>query len=65
MYKGIFIALLIVGILLTIFGISEMESFGSDVSRFFTGTPTDRSMWLLIGGIVCGVVGLFGLLSKK
>jgi H+/Cl- antiporter ClcA len=65
MYKGLFVALLVIGILLTIFGISEMESFGSDVSRFFTGSPTDRSMWLLIGGIACGVIGLFGLLSSR
>ena len=36
------------------------NSFGSDVSRFFTGSPTDKAIWMLIGGIVAAVVGLAG-----
>jgi hypothetical protein len=52
------IALLVGGIILTIFGINAAESFGSDVSRFFTGSPTDRSIWMLIGGIIMAIVGL-------
>ena len=51
------LSLLIVGILLTIMGITEMDSFSSEVSRFFTGNPTDRSMWLLVGGIGTIMVG--------
>lgn len=57
MNKGIGLALLAVGIALIIFGISASESIGSDVSRFFTGKPTDKSMWLLLGGIAATVVG--------
>jgi gas vesicle protein len=41
-----------------IIGINATNSFGSEVSRFFTGSPTDKSIWLLIGGIVASVVGL-------
>lgn len=62
MNKGTFAALLVAGIVLLIWGVSASESFSSDVSRFFTGSPTNNAMWLLIGGIVAGVVGLFGLL---
>jgi hypothetical protein len=58
------IAFLIVGIMLVIFGISAVESFSSDVSRFFTGAPTDRAIWLLIGGVFASVIGLFGLLGR-
>jgi hypothetical protein len=58
MNRALGIALLIGGIVLAIFGISASESFSSDVSRFFTGTPTDKSMWLLLGGIVMAIVGL-------
>jgi hypothetical protein len=58
------IAFLIVGIMLVIFGISAVESFSSDVSRFFTGAPTDRAIWLLIGGVFASVIGLFGLLRR-
>jgi len=42
------------------FGIGAMNSFGSDVSRFFTGAPTDKAVWMLVGGIVAVVVGLGG-----
>jgi hypothetical protein len=58
MNRIIGIALLVGGIILAIFGFNEAESFGSDVSRFFTGSPTDRSMWMLIGGIIMAIVGL-------
>ena len=61
MNKGISVALLAVGIMLSIWGINASDSFGSDVSRFFTGSPTNKTIWLLIGGIVMGAVGLFGL----
>lgn len=59
MNKPFGIGLLVVGIVLIIFGINASESFGSDVSRFFTGNPTDKSIWLLIGGILAVVVGFF------
>jgi uncharacterized membrane protein YidH (DUF202 family) len=53
--------LLAIGILLIILGINASNSFNSDVSRFFTGSPTNESVWMLIGGIVACIVGLFGL----
>jgi len=63
MNKGIGLALLAVGIVLIIFGLNAGESFGSDVSRFFTGKPTDKSMWLLLGGIAATIVG--GVMSFR
>jgi len=57
------LALLAGGVLLLLFGGSAMSSVSSDVSRFFTGTPTDRSIWMLVGGIVTLVAGAAGLLS--
>lgn len=62
MNKAVSIALLVGGAVLIIFGISASDSFGSDVSRFFTGSPTDKAVWMLIGGIVAIVVGLTGTL---
>lgn len=60
MNKLVSIVLLVGGIALMIFGISAMNSFNSDVSRFFTGSPTDKAVWMLIGGVVAVAAGLFG-----
>jgi uncharacterized membrane protein YidH (DUF202 family) len=65
MIKAVALALLAGGIALTIFGVDAMNSANSDISRFFTGAPTDRTMWLLVGGIVMLVAGLAGLLSTS
>lgn len=62
MNKPLSIALLIVGAILVIYGISASQSVGSDISRMFTGSPTDKSVWLLVVGIVLGVIGLAGVL---
>lgn len=58
MNKMFSIALLVGGVVLMIFGIQATDSFSSDVSRFFTGSPTDKAIWMLIGGIVAAVAGL-------
>jgi hypothetical protein len=66
MYKVLSIALLAVGILLIVWGVRAGDSFSSDVSRFFTGSPTDKTVWMLIGGSVACLAGLSGLfLSPK
>ena len=62
--KGISVVLLAVGIMLVIWGINASNSFSSDISRFFTGSPTDRTVWLLIGGVVLIIAGVFGLFFK-
>lgn len=58
MNKSIALALLIGGVVLIVLGVMAMDSFGSDVSRFFTGSPTDKAVWMLVGGIVAAVIGL-------
>jgi hypothetical protein len=52
-------ALIALGIVLLVFGFNESQSFGSEVSRVFTGNPTDRSIWFIAGGAVAVVAGLF------
>ena len=58
MNRIIGLAILALGIVLLIFGFNESHSFSSDVSRFFTGNPTDRSMWFIAGGGVAVIAGL-------
>jgi len=62
MNKIISLVLLAGGIVLIIYGVQASDSIGSSFSRMFNGTPTDKTMWLLIGGIVAAVIGLGGLL---
>jgi multisubunit Na+/H+ antiporter MnhB subunit len=52
------LAVLALGIVLLIFGFNESHSFSSDVSRTFTGNPTDHSMWLIIGGAAAVIAGI-------
>ncbi|HXI51658.1 MAG TPA: DUF3185 family protein [Candidatus Saccharimonadales bacterium] len=58
-------ALLAGGIALIIIGVNATNSFSSDVSRFFTGSPTDKAVWMLIGGCVATVIGLTMTLRRS
>ena len=58
MNKFASLALLAGGLVLIIMGINATNSFSSDVSRFFTGSPTERAVWMLIGGMLAALVGL-------
>jgi multisubunit Na+/H+ antiporter MnhB subunit len=65
MNKAISIALLSVGLIFIVFGINASESFSSDVSRLFTGAPTDKAIWLFVGGAVALVSGLVMLFQQS
>jgi hypothetical protein len=66
MYKVIIsLAFLAGGIALIIYGINCTHSLSSDFSRFFTNSPTNKSIWLLIGGTVLAVVGAGGLVGAS
>jgi LPXTG-motif cell wall-anchored protein len=59
------IVLLVGGIVLLIVGINAYDSTSSDISRFFTGSATDKSIWMLVGGAVATVLGLVGLTRRR
>ena len=62
MNKAIGLALLAVGIALIVYGIDASNSASSSLSRTFTGSPTNKTLWLLLGGIastICGAVMTF------
>jgi len=58
MNKVLSLALLVGGVALIVVGINATNSFNSDVSRFFTGSPTNKAVWMLIAGIACAAIGL-------
>jgi hypothetical protein len=61
MNKIISLAVLVVGVVLLVMGFIASDSVRSDFSRLFTGEPTDKTIWLLIGGGVLTLVGLAGV----
>ena len=56
--KAIGLAMLVVGVILLIYGINASESVTSEVKEAITGTPTDKTIWLLVGGAALGLIGL-------
>jgi len=65
MNKQIGIILLVLGIGLLIWGFNLYGAFSSHVSRVFTGSPTDKTIAVLITGAVCAALGLFQLTRKS
>jgi len=59
------LVIFVVGIILLVFGISATDSVGSDISRFFSGKPTDKAIWLLISGIAGVILGAGALVFPR
>jgi Protein of unknown function (DUF3185) len=64
MNKFVSLAVLTGGVVLLDLGIGVMNSFSSGVSRLLTGLPADKTVWMLIGGIVATVLGMANLLRR-
>jgi uncharacterized membrane protein len=52
--------ILAVGIILLIYGINAHGSIVSSAKEAVTGTPTDKSLWLIIVGVIATIVGGYG-----
>ncbi len=52
------ILMLLIGIVLLTYGINSTHSISSSFSNLFQGAPSDKSIWLIIGGGILGAVGL-------
>lgn len=55
------LALFVAGIILLIFGLNASDSVGSSVSEAVTGTPTDKSIWLIVLGVIALLSGGAGI----
>ena len=65
MQRVIGIAILVVGVVLIVFGMQASASLGSRLSELVTGAPSDRTIWLLLLGVVAAVIGLGLLLTGR
>jgi hypothetical protein len=52
------IAILVVGLILVGWGLNGPHSVGSGISRVFTGAPTDKSVFMIVGGVIPAAAGL-------
>lgn len=65
MNKILYIVLLAAGIILLAFGLNAQDSLVSSAKEAVTGTPTDRSMMLIIGGIIGIIIGSLGTMFHR
>jgi Protein of unknown function (DUF3185) len=57
-------AFLAFSILLIVHGIHPVGSVSSSFVRFLAGAPVDKSIWLLVGGLVLAACGVEALLRR-
>jgi LPXTG-motif cell wall-anchored protein len=65
MSKPIALAILAVGIVLLVWGINASNSAGSEVTEALTGSPTDKSIWLIALGALGAIAGAFSLFRRR
>ncbi len=59
------LVLLLVGAALIFYGIEAGDSLSSRFSRFFQGAPSDKSIWMLLVGVIAAAIGLTKLSSTR
>lgn len=65
MNRPLALTILVVGVVLLLFGLNAHDSLASQTKEAFTGTPTDKSMWLIVLGIVGILIGGFNSLFRR
>jgi len=63
--KSLGIVLLVAGACVLAYGFNAADSVASDFSRFFNGTPTNRSLMLLMLGGVLAVLGISAITKRE
>jgi len=57
MNRIIGIALIVIGGLLAYYGFQETESPAGELEEAITGSPSDRSLGMIVGGVLVAAVG--------
>lgn len=65
MNRALSIALLVIGLILLFMGFNASQSVGSEISEAVQGTPSDRSIWLIVGGAAAAIIGAAGLFRRR
>jgi Protein of unknown function (DUF3185) len=59
------IAFLAAGIILLVYGLNASNSLTSSVTQAVSGSPTDKSIWLIVLGVIGILTGSFGLFFRR
>jgi hypothetical protein len=65
MSKFISIALIAAGVILLIYGLNSSNSVSSSVSRAVSGSPTDKTIWLISLGTIGIIAGGLGVFTRR
>jgi hypothetical protein len=63
--KVVSLAFLTGGIVLLAYGYHAAQSASSAFSRIFTGSPNNKTLWMMVTGTICVVVGIASLSRSK
>jgi hypothetical protein len=58
-------ALLIIGGVLLAIGFNSTETIHDEASRVVIARYSDRTIWLMVGGALCFVLGLIGIFNRR
>lgn len=59
------LAFLVAGVILLIYGIGAADSMSSSVTEAVTGAPSDKSIWLIVLGVIGILVGGVSLFFRR
>jgi LPXTG-motif cell wall-anchored protein len=59
------VAFLAAGIILLVYGLNASNSITSSVTQAVSGSPTDKSIWLIVLGVIGILSGAFGLFYRR
>jgi len=58
MNRPLGVVLVVVGIVFLVMSYNASQSVSSEVSKFFTGDFSDRTLWMLVAGVAAAAGGL-------
>lgn len=59
------LSLFVAGVVLLVFGFNAADSITSSVSETVSGAPTDKSIWLIVLGVIALLSGAAGLFVRR
>lgn len=65
MHRTLGLAFLVLGIVLVAWGVNASDSIASSFSKFFTGSPTNKAVFLVIGGVLLSALGARSVLRSR